>query len=51
VLLSQLCDEPLIFVGLSSAQLVIEMNQGENNANLLAQFEQQTEQSDRVRAA
>ena len=51
MLLSQLCDEPFIFVRRSSTQLVIEMNYGKNNANFLAQLQQQTKQRDRVRPA
>ncbi len=48
---SQFGYEPFIFIGLRSSQFVIEMNHRENNANFLAQFEQQTKQSNRVRSS
>jgi len=44
VLLSQLGDEAFVFLGRVPPQFVIEMNHGENNANPLVQFEQQTKQ-------
>ena len=49
--LSQFGHEPFIFVRLSPTQLVIEVNHRKNNANFLAQFQQQTEQGNRVRAS
>ena len=51
VLPSQLRHEAFIFVGLGPTQLVIEMNHRKDDANFLAQFHQQTEQSNRVRAS
>jgi hypothetical protein len=51
VLVSQLSDEPFIFVRGQPTQFVIEMNHGENNADFLAKIQQQAKQCDRVRSS
>jgi hypothetical protein len=48
---SQLPNEALVLVGLGSTQLVVEMNHRKNNAKVLPQFEEETEQGHRVRAS
>jgi len=46
--LSQFRHEPFILIRLSTTQLVIEMNHRKDDADFLAQFQQQTKQGHRV---
>jgi hypothetical protein len=51
VLLSESAYESFVFFGLGTANLVIEVSDEENNAQLTSRFQQQTEQRDRIRPA
>jgi hypothetical protein len=51
VLLSQFGHELLIRVGLGGAQLVVEMNNGEDNAQIGTQLQQQAQQRHRIHPA
>jgi hypothetical protein len=44
----QACDERLIRFGFNSAQFVIEMNDGEDEAEFVAKFEKQSQERDRI---
>ena len=48
---SQACDKFLIFFGLHPTQLVIEVNNRKNDAQLMPQFHEQSQQSDRINPA
>jgi hypothetical protein len=51
VLAGQTIDELLVCIRFGAAQLVIEMDDGENDAEFVAQFCQQAKQRDRINPA
>ena len=51
VMPGQLRDEALVGIGFRSAQIVIEVNDGEHNADFVAKLEQQSKQRHRIGSA